>query len=345
MAEEFQTGNKLPSRKELRLTRQAAEREAKAQAAALFVSADLVDLDAVQQDATEAIPTISASKLATAAEREAFNAKFTGVAAKSSSFMRKFVRKSPELSAVTLAGLIVATTVGVFGLQYAEGSQSVTPGSSVLGTVSAEDAADSTESSSVLKPTEGAAELAKIIETQIAANSGKLQCVDESGANTLSSAYEDDLESQVFFPMKSGTYKVSSPFGTRQNPTGYGTEFHTGVDFSAPTGTPIYAAADGVVEMDGSETAGNHDIRIRHEVHGEVFYTWYLHSYTDGIFVKAGQEVKAGEKIAEVGSSGRSTGAHLHFEIRPTGDYSKEPVEPVAFISKLGAIDISQKCQ
>lgn len=373
---------KLPSRRELRLARQAAEREAKAQEIALSVQPKAMQRTAQVQTeqtetkdnwditccelnpvltqeasvkelpesdlhdgATEAIPAVAGNQFDTAVGRRAFNAKFSGVAAKSSSFFRKFVRKSPELSAVALASIVVATSVGVLGLQYAEGAQSVNSRTSVLGTVTIPDSHPATDESNILQPTEGAAELAKIIETQIAANSGELRCVDESGANALGSAYADELESQVFFPMKAGTYNVSSPFGPRQNPTGDGTEFHTGVDFAAPAGTPIYAVADGVVEMDGSETEGNHDIRIRHEINGEVFYTWYLHSYTDGIFVKAGQSVKAGEKIAEVGSSGRSTGTHLHFEIRPTGDYSAEPVEPVAFISELGAIDISQKCK
>lgn len=348
MTKELHESKTLPSRRELRLARQAAENaEKSAKEMTLKAEVEIANAVAIADTATQAIPLVKTATLNTKSERERFNAKFHAIpaknSAKDSSFLKKFVQKSPALSAVALAGVLVFAGAGVMNSQNAVGEPNFNLSDSVLGTVSA-NKDDVKRGGEELKPTQGAAEITKIIETQIAANSGKLRCNANGGANNLSTAYVQPVLEQVFFPMETGTYRISSPFGLRANPTGGGTEFHTGIDFAAPQGSPIYAAADGEVVMDGSETPGNNDIRIKHEVAGKVFYTWYLHCYRTGIFVKAGQKVKAGEKIAEVGNSGRSTGSHLHFEIRPTPDYSQPAVNPVEFISKLGAVDITQKC-
>lgn len=114
----------------------------------------------------------------------------------------------------------------------------------------------------------------------------------------------------VTHPMKRGTYTVSSGYGPR-----WGT-FHAGLDFAAPIGTPIYAAADGVV-VEGRE---------RYNVSGFGSWIWldcqdsvgkdfiYGHVKHDGILVKAGDRVRAGQQIGVVGNEGESTGSHLHFE-------------------------------
>lgn len=115
----------------------------------------------------------------------------------------------------------------------------------------------------------------------------------------------------VTHPMKQGTYQVSSGYGPR-----WGT-FHAGLDFAAPIGTPIYAAADGVV-VEGRE---------RYNVSGFGSWIWldcqdsvgkdfiYGHVKHDGILVKAGDRVRAGQQIGVVGNEGESTGPHLHFEV------------------------------
>ena len=115
----------------------------------------------------------------------------------------------------------------------------------------------------------------------------------------------------VTHPMRRGTYTVSSGYGPR-----WGT-FHAGLDFAAPIGTPIYAAADGVV-VEGRE---------RYNVSGFGSWIWldcqdsvgkdfiYGHVKHDGILVKAGDRVRAGQKIGVVGNEGESTGPHLHFEV------------------------------
>ena len=114
----------------------------------------------------------------------------------------------------------------------------------------------------------------------------------------------------VTHPMKQGTYQVSSGYGPR-----WGT-FHAGLDFAAPIGTPIYAAADGVV-VEGRE---------RYNVSGFGSWIWldcqdsvgkdfiYGHVKHSGILVKAGDRVRAGQQIGVVGNEGQSTGPHLHFE-------------------------------
>ena len=114
----------------------------------------------------------------------------------------------------------------------------------------------------------------------------------------------------VTHPMKQGTYQVSSGYGPRWG------SFHAGLDFAAPIGTPIYAAADGVV-VEGRE---------RYNVSGFGSWIWldcqetvgkdfiYGHVKHDGIMVKAGDRVRAGQQIGVVGNEGESTGPHLHFE-------------------------------
>ena len=111
----------------------------------------------------------------------------------------------------------------------------------------------------------------------------------------------------------SGTYNASS-FGVRIDPfTGQQT-MHEGIDFLADTGTPIVAAAGGVVQFAGFHPQYGYMIDIDH---GNDLVTRYAH--TSKIFVKEGDLIKRGRKIAEVGSTGRSTGSHLHFEVRFKG--------------------------
>ena len=103
---------------------------------------------------------------------------------------------------------------------------------------------------------------------------------------------------------------VSSGFGAReseyQNVTGY----HTGIDIAANSGTPIVASMQGIVELVSSEGDYGKHVKIR----CNNVYTLYAHC--SKIFVKEGQIVAEGQKIASVGNTGNSTGPHLHFEIR-----------------------------
>jgi murein DD-endopeptidase MepM/ murein hydrolase activator NlpD len=113
-------------------------------------------------------------------------------------------------------------------------------------------------------------------------------------------------------PVHSGYY--SSNFGWRIDPITGENAMHEGVDFVADAGTPIYASAGGVVDYASYQPQYGNMVEIDH---GNDIVTRYAHA--SKILVKVGQVVRRGEKIAEVGSTGRSTGNHLHFEIRYRG--------------------------
>jgi murein DD-endopeptidase MepM/ murein hydrolase activator NlpD len=106
--------------------------------------------------------------------------------------------------------------------------------------------------------------------------------------------------------------RLSSGFGKRRHPVlGY-TKMHKGVDFAAPRGTPIMAAGDGVVERANQFGGYGNYLRIRHNSELKTAYA-HIHRFAKG--VSAGSRVKQGQIVAYVGSTGRSTGPHLHYEV------------------------------
>lgn len=117
---------------------------------------------------------------------------------------------------------------------------------------------------------------------------------------------------------------VGSPFGWRVDPITGAAALHTGLDFPSPMGTPIYAAAGGIVVTQQLHPEYGNMIEIDH---GNDIFTRYAHS--SRVWVKKGDLVKRGQKIAEIGTSGRSTGAHLHFEVWVAG----QPQDPQKFLN------------
>ncbi|MBR3600838.1 MAG: peptidoglycan DD-metalloendopeptidase family protein, partial [Lachnospiraceae bacterium] len=116
--------------------------------------------------------------------------------------------------------------------------------------------------------------------------------------------------------------RITSPFGWRIHPVYGDNRFHNGVDMAAPGGSPILAAYSGTVAAAGySSTMGNY-IYINH---GSGLVTIYMHA--SALYVKAGQSVAKGDKIAAVGTTGTSTGNHLHFGVRLNGSY----VDPMGY--------------
>ena len=117
--------------------------------------------------------------------------------------------------------------------------------------------------------------------------------------------------------------RLSSGFSYRIDPIYKTVKFHTGLDFSAPQGTPIYATAQGVVRIAGNlgNGYGNHVVIN----HGYQYSTLYGHMYR--IKVRSGQSVKRGEVIGYVGTSGKSTGSHLHYEVMK----GKKHLDPIYF--------------
>ncbi|CAM4273765.1 murein hydrolase activator EnvC family protein [Paenibacillus tarimensis] len=123
-------------------------------------------------------------------------------------------------------------------------------------------------------------------------------------------------------------YRMSSNFGPRIDPiTGQRGKMHNGIDFSAPQGTAIYAAEAGTVIVSQSWSGYGNCIIIDH---GNGLWTLYGHIRSGGLLVSKGETVKRDQKIAEVGSTGRSTGPHLHFEVR----LNEQPVNPISYLKK-----------
>lgn len=126
------------------------------------------------------------------------------------------------------------------------------------------------------------------------------------------------------FPLATYT-RISDDYGNRIHPTLGVEQFHNGVDFASPKGTAIYAAYDGVVvAATYSATMGNY-VMIDH---GDGLYTIYMHA--SALYVKKDDIVARGDTIAAVGSTGRSTGNHLHFSVRRDGAY----VSPWEYLSE-----------
>lgn len=138
---------------------------------------------------------------------------------------------------------------------------------------------------------------------------------------------QDDAVSQTEsspppFMVPAATH-VSSAYGYRSDPLEGDHRLHSGMDFALPAGTPIRAAADGVVTFSGTKGGYGTTVMIRHE---DDYATLYGHE--SKAVVQAGQKVRQGEVIGYVGSTGRSTGPHLHFEVRRSGN----AVNPLSYV-------------
>jgi murein DD-endopeptidase MepM/ murein hydrolase activator NlpD len=126
----------------------------------------------------------------------------------------------------------------------------------------------------------------------------------------------------VAMPVKAA-FRFTSPFGYRNDPKGAGRRMHAGVDFAGAKGTPIYATADGVVTHAGWQSGYGKLVKIRHAFGIETRY-----AHNSRIRVKVGQKVSRGDRIGDMGATGRVTGTHLHYEVRINGT----PVNPMTYI-------------
>ena len=144
--------------------------------------------------------------------------------------------------------------------------------------------------------------------------------------------YLDTIQSVPLGAPVRGT--ITSRFGGRIDPINGQQAFHSGVDIKNASGTKIMAPADGVVVANGYDNGHGNFITIDH---GDRFQTSYLHLQQD--FVKPGDKVARGQVIGLMGNSGRSTGAHLHYEIK----YRDKLIDPVKFIqinSRAAAVSV-----
>ena len=116
---------------------------------------------------------------------------------------------------------------------------------------------------------------------------------------------------------------VTSGFGFRANPFTGLTQMHEGLDISNRVGTPVFATADGVISVVGNDWAHGKTLLISH---GFGMVTRYSHLHK--VLVKVGEKIKRGDKVAEIGTTGKTTGPHLHYEVRLNGI----PVNPKRYI-------------
>jgi murein DD-endopeptidase MepM/ murein hydrolase activator NlpD len=107
---------------------------------------------------------------------------------------------------------------------------------------------------------------------------------------------------------------ITSSYGNRADPILGGSQFHKGIDFEADVGDPVLAVADGVVSYSGDRDGYGQTVEIDH---GNGYVTRYAHN--SRLTRRVGQLVRAGQEIAKAGSTGRSTGAHVHFEVWENG--------------------------
>lgn len=131
--------------------------------------------------------------------------------------------------------------------------------------------------------------------------------------------------------------RISSPYGIRLHPVLRTVKMHTGIDYAAPTGTKILAPSDGVVTFRGWKGGYGNTVMLTHANGTETLYA-HMSAYVSGVDV--GARVRAGEVIGLVGSTGRSTGPHLHYEVRIGGQH----VNPAAVAlptPKLKAADLA----
>lgn len=159
----------------------------------------------------------------------------------------------------------------------------------------------------------------KEYEADIAAQNETISALEKAVAEErarLAAEQGRKYDGGVFtWPAPSYT-RISDDYGNRMHPILGIQKFHNGIDMAAPGGTPILAAYDGkVVAADYSSSMGNY-VMIDH---GDSLYTIYMHA--SALYVSKGQEVSKGAKIAAVGTTGRSTGNHLHFSVRLNGSY------------------------
>ena len=159
--------------------------------------------------------------------------------------------------------------------------------------------------------------------------SGAPLSADELRANAIlggldrMNLYRLAAEKSPFSMPVKDSFRWTSGFGSRNDPMGRGNRMHEGTDLAGAMGTPIYATADGVITYADWDSGYGRLIKIQHALGIETRY-----GHLSQIRVEVGQRVSRGDRIGDMGSSGRSTGTHLHYEIRLSGT----AVDPMKFI-------------
>lgn len=170
---------------------------------------------------------------------------------------------------------------------------------------------------------EKAKDAVRLLRDGAGAKAAATEPVSLSAPRTTSRRRVDDGEPiELQLPV---TGRITSQFGTRRDPIHGHRRFHRGLDIAAPRGTPIEAAAEGTVVFAGRQRGYGNTVIIEH---ADGRRTRYAHAQT--LQVQAGETVEAGQEIATVGSTGRATGPHVHFEVIEDG----KRVNPLTVLAK-----------
>jgi murein DD-endopeptidase MepM/ murein hydrolase activator NlpD len=168
---------------------------------------------------------------------------------------------------------------------------------------------------------EAVAERSAAIERELA----RQQRLEEQREREL--ARQRRIERMNRWVVPVNNYEITATFGTGGS---LWSSDHTGLDFAAVEGTPVHATAAGEVTSTGYDGAYGNQVVITHEDGTE---TWYCH--LSSISVSSGESVEAGTTIGAVGSTGNTTGPHLHLEVRPGGG---DPIDPYTYLQERGAL-------
>lgn len=166
-------------------------------------------------------------------------------------------------------------------------------------------------------------------------------CLTSSNSNTENKkSNENEIKEEIGEIVYNGEFpipvenfiQVTSKFGLRES-HGVVNSNHTGIDLCGSLGSRVLAVKDGEVTHSGWQGGYGNCVEIKHtDEQGNIFYTFYAHMRDNSLQVTKGQEVKIGQVIGTQGSTGNSTGDHLHFELRTNSGSNKYAIDPAPYL-------------
>lgn len=254
----------------------------------------------------------------------------TRPAAQGQPLVARLAKKAfPPIVMLAVGALLIGTNVPAVALLDPE----ATPASEAFSSVSAAATGGTVEASAAREP-------AQVLEVSASADAvAPAATRDDWTVTSYAEVLRERYGSRTFAFTTSGTgavrwpfptaVPISSGFGGRVAPCYGCSSYHQGLDFTPGSGTPIYAIADGVVTGHTEGGAYGNHVFVDHIINGQRVTSLYAHMIWGSSPLVVGQEIKAGEFIGQVGSTGASTGAHLHFEVHLDG----VPVDPYAWLT------------
>lgn len=221
---------------------------------------------------------------------------------------RKFLAVGATVGVMSIAGLLaVGMTLPAEAVAAVQGAQSL--GATSLVAASGSSAAGAADDEIQAFVTSSDVQNESLARSDSFSTVSLIQVASEEGINYSNEVFTNDPEAAIQWPFKVGV-GMSSGYGMRWG------RLHEGIDFVPGEGAPIQAIADGVVRI-ATEQGGAYGVTvyIDHVIDGQVITSHYSHMQYGSLQVKAGQTVKVGDIVGHTGNTGRSYGAHLHFEI------------------------------